>query len=335
MTITTPNRAEQGLVVEPRLRTRVRARLGPSWFWFVLLMIALLTAAPIVMLLVTTFRIGTIGNFEGWGFGTWADALDNPRIGTAFWNTLQLSAIRQAFAMSLAIPIAWLLARTNLPGRNILEFGFWIAVFLPNLTITLAWIFMLDPVNGVVNTTLMKLPFIDAAPFNIFSRPGIIWVHLMGSTLAVKVMLLTPAFRAMDSSLEEAAQASGDTTFGTLRRINFPLLVPAFLVVLVLGFIRSFEAFEVEQILGTPARIEVLSSLVYNSTRNELPPQYGQATVVSLITVALMLPAIIFQQRYTRPGTGLRRYPANTGVISIVLAAGAGRRLRVSSPLWG
>lgn len=281
-------------------RVPLRRVGGGGWVWFTVLVTGMLLVvlAPVAMLLVNTFQLGTIGQYAGWGLDSWRHALSDPRVPAAVGNTLSLSAIRQAIAIVIGVLVAYLIARTDLPGGRWLEFGFWIAVFMPSLTVTLSWIFMLDPVNGVANRTLMALPFIDEPVFDIFSYWGIVWVHVMSGTLAVKVMLLTPAFRAMDSSLEEAARASGDTVFGTFRRITLPILMPVFLVVLVLGFIRSFEAFEVEQILGTPARIEVLSSLIYNLARNESPPLYGPATVVSMLAVLIMLPAIIFQQRY-------------------------------------
>ena len=66
-------------------------------------------------------------------------------------------------------------------------------------------------------------------------------------------MLLTPAFRNMDASLEEASRTAALATFGTLFRVAIPLIAPTMLVVLLIGMIRSLEAFEIELVLGTPA----------------------------------------------------------------------------------
>ena len=90
--------------------------------------------------------------------------------------------------------IAWLLARTDLPGRSWIEFAFWAAFFLPSFTVTLSWILLLDPEYGLVNTALAALPFVGKGPFNIYSFWGIVWVHLVTGSLTVKVILLTPAF---------------------------------------------------------------------------------------------------------------------------------------------
>jgi len=61
-------------------------------------------------------------------------------------------------------------------------------------------------------------PTFSVGPFNIFSMPGIVWVHLMSTVISVKVMLLTPAFRNMDASFEEASRASSTSTSSWTRR---------------------------------------------------------------------------------------------------------------------
>ena len=63
---------------------------------------------------------------------------------------------------------------------------------------------LLDPDYGLVNTLLAKLPFVGKGPFNIYSFWGIVWVHVITGSLTVKVILLTPAFRNMNASFEEA-----------------------------------------------------------------------------------------------------------------------------------
>jgi iron(III) transport system permease protein len=170
-------------------------------------------------------------------------------------------------------------------------------VFLPTLTVTLGWIMVFDGFNGLANQAWKAL-FGVAGPFNIFSWWGIIFVHLVTSTLAIKVMLLTPAFRNMDASLEEASRASGASTLGTLFRVVVPLVLPAILVTLVLGTIRSLEAFEIELILGYEANINVYSTLIYRQAL-AAPPEYGQATVLSMLILGMVLPFILLQQWYS------------------------------------
>src|SRR5690606_9820006 len=119
-------------------------------------------------------------------------------------------------AFPVAIVIAWVLARTDVPCRYGLEFMFWIAFFLPSLATTLGWIMCFDPEHGLLNYLVTSLPFVEEAPFNIYSFWAIVWAHLGGNSIAVKVMLLTPTFRNIDSSLEEASRVAGAGKLTTL-----------------------------------------------------------------------------------------------------------------------
>jgi iron(III) transport system permease protein len=121
----------------------------------------------------------------------------------------------------------------------------------------------------------------------------------MTNTLAVQVMLFTPAFRNIDSSLLEMARVAGSSTLGTLLRIILPVLAPTILVVVLLGTIRSLEAFEIELILGPPAKIAVFSTAIYSHVFDS-PPTYGAAFALSIAGIALMAPFVAAQQAIAR-----------------------------------
>lgn len=290
-----------------RVTDLVRRRLlpgrgqGQRWSFSFLAMIAftaLLVLGPIFIMLIISLQEGPFGAFTGYGLDNWREVLASSRIRTSLWTTINISLTRQAIAMALGVWLSWVIARTDLPYARILEYGFWIAVFLPGLTVTLSWIIVLDPFYGLANQMLTSLPFIDEGPFDIYSWWGIVWVHLVSGTLPVKIMLLTPAFRNLDAALEEAARSSGATTGQTMRYVVMPLLAPSLLIALVLGTIKSLEAFEIELILGTPRRIDVLSTEIYRQVRRATPG-YATATVTGMLALALMIPAVVFQARYT------------------------------------
>jgi iron(III) transport system permease protein len=263
----------------------------------VLALVALLVLYPVVILFFDSFQVGQFGTPTHFGFDNWTTALSSPRVLGALKNTLTLSAARQGIGIVVGVLVAWLLARTDLPGRNWLEFGFWVAVFLPTLTVTLGWIMVFDNFNGLANQ-LWQTIFGSKGPFNIFSWWGIVWVHLVTGTIPLKVMLLAPAFRNMDSTLEEASHAAGASPWSTMRRIVLPIITPTILVVLLLGTIRSFEAFEIELVLGYEANIDVYSTLIYRQATSS-PPAFGQATVLGMLILVILLPCIIWQQSYS------------------------------------
>jgi iron(III) transport system permease protein len=252
---------------------------------------------PVLLLLIHSFEIGPFGKPTGWGVENWVRAFTRPDLAGALWNTVTLAGARQVIALVVAVPLCWLIARTDLPGRNWLEFGFWVCVFLPQLTVTLGWIMVFDSHNGLANQLLERTGLVEKGPFDIFTWWGIVGTHLLSGSIAIKVMLLTPAFRNLDASLEEASLASGASAIGTLLRVVVPLLAPAIMVVTILSTIRALEAFETELILGAPAQIDVFSTKIYRIATRE-PPEYGVATALSMLILAIVLPLIIFQQRY-------------------------------------
>jgi iron(III) transport system permease protein len=272
-----------------------RVEVGTLACTLALAIVAFLVLYPMWLLILNSFQVGTYGQVTTWGLENWRAAFTDASLSSAIGNTVTLAVTRQALALIVAIPIAWLIARTDLPGRNWLEFGFWIAVFLPPLTALLGWILLFDGFRGIVNVWLRQLPFIQQSPFDIFSWWGIIFAHLVGTTLAIKIMLLTPAFRSIDASLEEASRAAGASTPGTLFRILVPLLAPSILVVTLLGLIHSLEAFEIELVLGAPANIDVYSTKIYRLMRLE-PPLYGSATALSSLILVVLVPLILVQQ---------------------------------------
>jgi iron(III) transport system permease protein len=196
------------------------------------------------------------------------------------------------------VAIAWALARVRMPFSHGLEFLFWVSYMLPSLFTTIGWMMLLDPDLGLLNVAIRRVvPGLTAGPFNIFSVPGVVWVHLMATVISSKVMLLTPAFRNMDAAYEEAGRASGASNLMTLARITLPMMIPPMTIVLMLNVVRMFQTFEIEQLVGTPFRFYVYSTLIYQLARASEPPQYGQATALASLTL-LLIALIIPLQRW-------------------------------------
>jgi iron(III) transport system permease protein len=122
------------------------------------------------------------------------------------------------------------------------------------------------------------------------------------------VVVLGPAIRQLDASLEEAARSCGAGPVELFRRITLPILMPAILTGMLAAFIRSLESFEVEQLLGRPARIEVYSTRIYDLMAWE-PPRIAQAmTLSTLVLIALFVLTALFSMFLQR-----RSYATVTG----------------------
>jgi iron(III) transport system permease protein len=229
----------------------------------------------------------------------WRQALDNPGIVAAIYNSFSLAIARQSIATVIGILLAWLIARTDIPLRGWLEFSFWISYFIPSLPVALGWILLLDPKYGLVNDWLAALPFVKEPLFNVYSFWGIVWVHLSASGIAIKVMLLTPAFRNLDAALEEASHVAGAGSLKTLLRIAAPIMMPTILVALILGLIRSLEAFEIELILGRPIGLHVFSTKIYSFMTVE-PPQFAPASALGSFFLIVLGLLVVFQRFFLK-----------------------------------
>ncbi|HEX3245660.1 MAG TPA: iron ABC transporter permease [Chloroflexota bacterium] len=268
-------------------------------------LLSLFVVYPVVLILLQSIQITRPGEPMVFGLDGWRAIFNERGLFSATMNTLGLTLARQAISLPIAILIAWLIARTDLPGRNVFEFLFWLAFFLPSLTVTLSWIMVLDPEFGLFNQLIRRL---GVPAFNIYSFWGITWVHIMASSITVKVMLLTPVLRNMNAAFEEASRVAGASPITTLARIVVPVVLPAVLAIELLAVTRSLEAFEIEQVLGAPIGLYVLSTTIYDMLYQQIP-RYDVAAALGVIMLVSML-ALVYLQKHWTAG---RRFTTVTG----------------------
>ncbi len=294
------------------MHKHLRLNLSSLFLTLFLGVVCLLVLAPLVWTIFSSFILSKPWEPIAYGFGGWREAFTSPGILKSIYNTFALAIVRQLIALILGILLAWVLSRTDLPMKGGLEFMFWLSFFMPALPITMGWILAFDPRVGLVNTWLAKLPFIDGPVFNIYSFWGIVWAHLTATTLGVKVMLLTPAFRNMDSALEEASRSSGAGSWATLRHIIIPIMAPAILVTTILGLIRALEAFEIELILGFRVGIDVYSTIIHSMIDYDPMGGIAPASALSSFFLVFLLVLVVFNRMYI----GQRQYTTLTGKYS-------------------
>jgi iron(III) transport system permease protein len=274
-------------------------------------LVALVTAAPVLVVV--------IGAIDA---NLWRAAVTDSANRSAVLYSLLL-ALRAPIAALIGFLIAWLLIRIRIPGGRFIEFAMWVSFFVPLLPVTLSWILLLNPHYGLINRMLMALPFVNAPPFDIYSVGGILWVHIVASSVPVMVILLGPAIRQLDASFEEVGRVCGSGPFAVFRKITLPILAPAILTGTLAGFIKSLEAFEVEQLLGRPADIYVYSTRIYDLVSWE-PPKFASAMALStFVLFGLLLIAVAYQKA------------GRLGDYATILGRGAGfQQLRIGRLRW-
>jgi iron(III) transport system permease protein len=289
----------------------IRLRLRPiriAEFSFLAFLIAAM-GLPLLFLLTGSFNLAAPGKPAVYGLDNWIRAFTDPDTLSALWMSFLLSVVRLIPAMILSVMFAWLIARTDMPGGRWLESVCWVAYFVPDFPLVLAWILLLDPNFGFLNTLARSLPFVEGALFNPYSFWGIVWVHTSTGGIWFKVMLLVPVFRRLGASLEEAARVAGANTTTMLWRITLPVLAPMILAVSVLSFIRGLQSFNTELLLGTPASIYVYSTKIYDFLHRE-PRAYGEATALGSVFLFVLAILLFFYWRYL---SGNKKFTVVTG----------------------
>jgi iron(III) transport system permease protein len=256
--------------------------------------------SPLILLLVLSFNTAKdiFVDDADWGLGAWRTAFDVPGLGESLWHSLLIWGLVTVIGFPIAIAISLLLARTRIPFSHGLEFLFWVVVIFPALASTYGWIMLGSPNSGFLNVAWVHVFGGDSnGPFNIFSVGGIVWTRLMGDSIAFKVILLVPAFRAMNGAYEEAGRVSGMSGLRTMLRVTLPVMIAPISLVLALQLIKVFQGFEVEYLLGSRFNFYTFSTLIYRMIQLEPVPQYSNAVILATLT-AVIIVAIIPVQRW-------------------------------------
>jgi ABC-type Fe3+ transport system permease subunit len=298
---------------------RVRGLTWPrvlGWAWLptlLLIVVAVLTVTPVVTALIAGFRDAPPGRpgSISWesiraSFGVMAD----PDVWRILWTTVWLSTVRAVLALALAVVLAWIIARTDCPFRNRLEFLLILSFFFPLLGKVLGWALLLSPQKGYLNQLLRHLPIFagDTGPLDIFSYGGLIFVSVTGWATLLAIFLI-PAFRNMDAALEESARMCGASPRRTVMRILVPLLRPAILAAFILSLTRLLSSFETEVFLGTSSGIYVLTNKIYERMVQIFPPDFRTGMTMAVMLLVITFGLVLVNWRFL----GKRDYTTVSG----------------------
>ena len=274
------------------------------------LFLLILIGLPVIMVILMSLRTGFPGEDVPFTLENFAEVYLTPRTYEILLNTVFFAVGSVAVTLVIAVPLVWILMRTDIPFKKtiyvLLTIGILISVFLR----TIAWILLLSPRIGLLNKWLQELFALSGPPFNLYSLTGMAFVQGV-SFVPGAFFMLAAAYRSMDPSLEEAAYTSGVGKLKTFLRINIPITLPAIAAVMVYLFMTAIAVFEVPAIIGLPSRILVLSSLIYTSTTPSTGlPDYGVAGAYGAIMLALGLALAFLYVRLVKQG---KKYTVITG----------------------
>jgi iron(III) transport system permease protein len=285
-------------------------------------------------------------------FGAYQFVFADADFWTAFATTLLLAAGMTVIAVPLGAALAFLMVRTDLPGRQWLEPVILVPIFVSAVVLAFGYVVALGPV-GIVSTVVKDI--IGVVPWNLYSLSSLI--AIAGLTHVPHVYLYTAAaLRGLGSDVEEAARTMGANPWQIATSVSLPMVLPAILFAGVLVFFLGFELFGLPLVLGDPQGLLVLSTYLFKLTNKLGVPSYQLMAVVVVAIVAVTAPLVFMQRRLLRQaqryvsvrGKGVRstalrlgrwRWPAFT-LIALwfaitVLVPLAGITLRSFVETWG
>src|SRR5688500_6249882 len=213
----------------------------------------------------------------------------------ALRNSLVLGAWTSVLSVAIGLPLAWAAARTNAPARRFVHLTAVIAYVTPPYLTAIAFVNLFSPNAGLVNRFLRDVLGMPGLTFNVFSMSGLVLVTVI-HTFPFVYLLAASALESVDASMEESAQILGASSWRTATAVTLPLVAPAILSGALIAFVNAIALFGSQAIIGLPGRVFTLPTRIY--ALFDYPPQYGLASAMSLIFVAITAAALYLQRRY-------------------------------------
>ncbi len=262
------------------------------------LILGFLTLYPFGMLLYGSLHSTPPGMAGEFNLNGYAEVFSGPAV-IILLNTIGISLAKTIPALAMAVFLAWIIARTDTPWAGKLEVLITLPFFIPPILTAMAWAMLGNPQVGLLNTLWKWMTGSTVSPINVYSWGGVVW-HMIQYSTPFLFLFIVDIFRAMDPSLEESSRMCGASRWRTFRGITLVLMMPALTNSFILSFIRGIESFESPLFFGTPAKITVITTEIYNSINHHATPDYQYATAISFSVMAMMFLLVFAQWRILR-----------------------------------
>jgi iron(III) transport system permease protein len=253
---------------------------------------ALLVLYPIYFLFQAALNVGDpeakpptdygFDNFAGLG-----------RYSEILLNTVTVSLAATVLALLFGFVTAWILSRTNVPGRHALEQLMAIPYYVTPLLGAFAWSLLGAPESGFINQVWRALGG-NGYLIDIATPWGIAWVMALFEG-SVAFVMIGAVMKSMDPALEEASQIIGAGRLRTMLRITLPLVAPGVLGAAIFVFAEMLGSFSAALVLGLPSRFYVVTTAMYQLV-SQYPPRIPLAAAMGVSLFAVMF-AMLFVYR--------------------------------------
>jgi iron(III) transport system permease protein len=266
------------------------ARLGMPLFW---LLLAAFILAPCACFLLLAVSPRLFGQGSQWFTLTYLHQALTGATAVSIVNSLWVSSAAAVMGIAIGFPIAWLAARTTLPGRRLVPGAMWLVLLLPSWLPALGWERIVQP-DGVMYRLGLDWPWVTHAimgPFGVVLLLGLRCVPF--SFLAI-----TAALAGLGEEFEDAARVHGASRAQALRLI-IPILAPAIMSAVAIGFAESISDFGVAATLAYNSNFSLATYQLYAAIGN-FPPSFPLAAGMGWLLVAAVAIPLALQARALR-----------------------------------
>ena len=260
---------------------------------------AVLVLYPVYFLLQAAFDVGDpqVRPPTAYGVDNFSSLLQYPQI---MLNTLTVSLAATVMALMFGSLMAWILTRTNVPGRLVFEQLMAVPYYLTPLLGALAWSMLGSPESGFINQFWRALGG-SGHVIDINTPYGIAWVMALFEG-SVAFVMIGAVMKSMDPALEEASQVIGASRLGTMLRVTLPLVIPGVLGAAIFVFAEMLGSFAVALVLGTPNRYYVITTAIYQLIQ-QYPPRIQIAAAMGTSLFAVMFLMLFLYRRIVTAGS--------------------------------
>jgi iron(III) transport system permease protein len=296
-------------------------------------------AAALALLFLMALPLGwlawvSVSSEDGPTLTHYRRVLADPALQKALWNTLVLAFWVGIASIAVGAPLAWLTARTDIPGKALIR-GLVMASFVtPPFLGAFAWVMLAGPNAGFLNKLWRSLTGAEEALVNIFSMPGLVFVVTIYTFPYVYIMLAN-TLALIASDLEEAAAILGAGRLSVALTVTLPLVLPALVSGFILAVLQAIALFGSPAILALPAGFHTITTQIWSFFH--FPPKTEMAAAFSiplLLATALLLlvqKKLLGRRGYAAVGgkggqrrtipLGAWRYPALAGCLAVMACA--------------
>jgi iron(III) transport system permease protein len=310
------------------VRRRDLDRALPVWIGAALALVVLMVMPLgwMVWMSVSSERGATLDHYRA--------VLADAALRRALWNTLVLAFWVGLVSLAIGAPLAWLTARTDLPGKGLIRSLVMASFVTPPFLGAFAWVMLAGPNAGLLNTLWRSVTGADGPLVNIFTMSGLVFVVSIYTFPYVYIMIAN-TLALIASDLEEAAAILGAGRLTVARTVTLPMVMPALVSGFILAVLQALALFGSPAILALPAGFHTITTQIWSFF--QYPPKIEQAAAFSLpllLATALLLSVqkrLLGRRGYAAVGGkgGLRRviplgrwrWPALLGCLIVMACA--------------